>query len=563
MMNDLVKVFALGGLDENGRDCYVVEINNDIFVLDCGTSLPDKNIPGVDYLSPNPDYLIKNKDRIKAYIITHGHDESMSALKYFYNKAPAPVYCSRETYGLMIGQAASLRMKMEIKVVVKEPTSTFEIAGREVRFFQTCHNTLSSSGVAIYTSQGYVVYTSDFIIDFSGQNKEFYFDLKALEDLSTKEILLLMAESKSAVKPGYCSPKHRTSKLIEKSFKDQDKRIFITCFWQNVFRIDEIMELCRRHNKKVYFYNDYTRTVMQLGQQIMPSILHNVEVVNKEDFLRVRAKDLVILLLGLDEDLYVEIDKLAEKTNSDKRITLSENDIFINAGLPRPTLETICTRCMDKVYRTGCEVNWLKKDQLTSMHAREDDLKFFLSVLKPKYYLPVRGNFVNMMANAKLALSMNIGLNHSNVFIIDNGMQIEFDGVTRPRIIPNEVNQIAVEPVLIDGTGISHLGNQVISDRILLGADGVVVIAATVNVQEKKIVAGPDCQMRGFVFVKEAEPLLKSVSNIFVDEINTAFESGTFVPEAIYELVRERCKRFIKRENGREPYILPIIDIVE
>ena len=562
-MNDIVKVFALGGLDENGRDCYIVEINRDIFVLDCGTSLPDKNVPGVDYLAPNPDYLIENKDRIKAYIITHGHDESMSALKYFYHKAPAPVYCSRETYGLLIGQASSLRVDFNIKPVIKNPTDVFEIAGREVRFFQTFHNTISSSGVAIYTSQGYVVYTSDFIIDFASQNKYFYFDLKALEELSTKDILLLMSESKAAIKPGYCSPKHKTAKLIEKSFKDNEKRIFITCFWQNVYRIDEIMELCRKHNKKVYFYNDYTKNVMELGLQIMPSILHGVEVVKKEDLLRVRGKDLVILILGLDEDLYDEIDRLADRRNDDKRLYLTEDDIFINAGLPRPTLETMCTRCMDKVYRTGCEVNWIKKDQLTAMHAREDDLKFFLSVLKPKYYLPVRGNFVNMMANAKLALSMNIGLNHNNVFIIDNGMQIEFDGVTRPRIIPNEVNHINIDPVLIDGTGMSKLGKKVIEDRLLLGADGVVIIAASVSIKEKKIIAGPDCQMRGFVFMKEADPLLKSISNIFIDEINTAFQSGQFDLENIYSQVNERCKRFIKRENGREPYILPIIDILD
>ncbi len=562
-MKDLVKVFALGGLDENGRDCYVVEINDDIFVLDCGTSLPDKTRPGIDYLMPNPDYLIKNKDRIKAYIISHGHDESMSALKYFYKKAPAPVYCSKETYGLMIGQAASVRVDVDFKAIIKEPSSVFEIAGREVRFFQTCHNTMNSSGVAIYTSQGYVVYTSDFIINFAGQNKGYYFDLKALEDLSEKDILLLMSESKTATKAGYCSPKHRVGKLIEKYFKDSNKRIFISCFFQNIFRIDEIMELCQRHKKKVFYYNEYTRQIMKLCEQIMPSMFHGVEIVKKEDLLRVRTQDLVILILGLDEDLYEEIDMLALGKNEDKRIVLTENDIFINAGLPRPTLETMCTRCMDRVYRTKCEVCWLKKDQLVSMHAREDDLKFFLSVLKPKYYLPVRGNFVNMMANAKLALSMNIGLNHSNVFIVDNGMQIEFDGVTRPRIIPNEVNKIPVEPVLVDGTGMSRVGDQVIADRLLLSQDGVVVIAATVNPKTKTIVAGPDCQMRGFVYMKEADPLLKSLSAIFVDEINTAFQGDEFNVDAIYESVAERSRRFIKRENGREPYILPIIDIVE
>ena len=372
-----------------------------------------------------------------------------------------------------------------------------------------------------------------------------------------------MAESKSAAKPGYCSPKHRVAKLIEKNFKDGNKRIFITCFWQNVFRIEEIMELCRKYNKKVFFYNDYTREVMNIGNQIMPDLLKGIEIVEKENVLRVREKDLVILILGLDEDLYEEIDLLAEHKNSDRRIVLGEEDIFINAGLPRPTLETKCTRCMDKVYRTNCQVQWLKKDILVSMHAREDDLKFFLSVLKPKYYLPVRGNFVSMMANAKLALSMNIGLNHSNVFIMDNGMELLFDGVSRPKLIPNEVNNIAISPIFTDGTGLSHVGSKVIEERLLLGQDGVVVIAATVDLKNKAIIAGPDCQMRGFVYVKEAEPLLKSIANIFVDEINTAFQLETFDVEAIYANVNDRGKKFIKRENGREPYILPIIDFVE
>ena len=202
-MSDLIKVFALGGLDENGRDCYVVEINNDIFVLDCGTALPDKTIPGVDYIIPNPDYLIKNKDRIKGYFISHGHDESMSGLKYFYKKAPAPVYCSKETYGLLIGQARARKIDLEVDIHLVNATDIFKVAGREVRFFQTCHNAANSSGIAIYSDQGYIVYTSDFIIDFSNQDKGYYFDLKALEDLSEKPTLLLMSESKTATRPHF------------------------------------------------------------------------------------------------------------------------------------------------------------------------------------------------------------------------------------------------------------------------------------------------------------------------------------------------------------------------
>ena len=562
-MSDVVKILALGGLDENGRDCYVVEINDDIFVLDAGTCLPDKTVPGVDYMIPNPDYLIKNKNRIKAYIITHGHDESMSALKYFYYQAPAPVYGSKETLALLVGQALSRRIDFKIKAVEVLPTSSVQIAGREVRFFQTCHNTVNSSGVAIWTDQGWVVYTSDYIIDFVGQKKGYYFDLPALEEISKKPTYVLMAESKTATKPGYCSPRHRTLKILDKCFKEAEKRIFISCFWQNIYRIEEIFETCKKYKKKVFFYNEFTRSVINLGAKTYPELLHDVEIVDKENFLRVRDKDLVILLVGLDEELYLEMSLLGEHANSDKRIVLGEEDLFINVALPRPTLETICTRAMDKIYRTGCQVEWVKSDRVTSMHAREDDLKFFISVLKPKYYLPVRGNFINMMANAKLALMMNVGLNHSNVFVMDNGMELILDGISRPRLIPNEANHINIEPILIDGIGVSHLGNKVVDDRLTLSQGGVVVIAATVNVKEKKIVAGPDCQMRGFVFVKEAEPLLKSLSTIFVDEINTAFQADSFDIESIYANAIERSERFIKRENGREPCILPIIDVIE
>ncbi len=565
-MSDLVKVFALGGLDEAGRDCYVVEINDDIFVLDCGTSLPDKTIPGVDYIIPNPSYLIKNRARIKGYFISHGHDESMAGLKYFYNSAPAPVYCSDMTYKILMGQSFMRNIFTKPNVVIVKPTETIKVAGREVRFFQTVHNTPESSGIAIYTDQGYVVYTSDFIIDFTAHNKGYYFDLPALEDLAKNPILLLMSESKTANRSGYCSPKHRAAKLIEKYFRDNDQRIFITCFVQNTYRIEEILTLCKKYNKKIYVHGEVNPKIKEYlvsVSQSIPDLIKGVNFINKEDILRVREKDLVVLLVGLDEDLYEEIDALASGQSIDKRLSLLPTDIFINAGLPRPTLEVMCTRAMDKVYRTGCEVLWLKKNTLTSMHAREDDLKFFLSVLKPKHYLPVRGSFVNMMANAKIALSMDIGLNHMNVFILDNGMQLVFDGKTRPQLIPQEASGIMVDPILIDGTGISHLGSKVISDRLMLSQDGVVVIAAAINPKEKEIVAGPDCQMRGFVYVKEAEPLLKSLTNIFVDEIKTAFEAGAFDAEKVKENISERAKRFVKRENGREPYIMPIIDIIE
>jgi len=556
---DTIKICALGGLDENGRDCYVIEINNDLFVVEAGSSLPDKTIPGVDFLLPNAEYIIQNKNRLKAYIITHGHDESMSGLKYFYNRAPAPVYCTETTQKCMLGQAGILKVKTNFDFHIVPPSSTVNIAGHVIHFFQTCHNVSLSMGVAIETDRGNIVYTSDFIVDYSLNEPGYIFDLPTLGRISEKNTLLLMSPSKGAAGAGYCAPKHRIVYLIEKYFKDCQQRIFISCFWQNLYRIRGILMLCKKYHKKLYFYDDYTRQVMKFVAPNDDELLKAIDTVKEEDLLRVKEQDLVILMLGHGSEIYTKIADLAARSNDDKRLVIGPADIFISAALPTPTQEVVATRSLDSLYRTGCEVVWLNNKVLFPMHAHQDDLKVFLSLLKPNCYLPVRGSFVNLMTNAKLALSMGIGLNHSNVFILDNGMQLVFDDSNRPHMIPNETNHVNVAPVLVDGMGISKVGAELIEERRQLGFDGAVVVAATVNLKEKKIVAGPDCQMRGFVYVKEAEPLLKSISNIYVEELNTALATSNFDFAKVEDTIRERARRFIRRENGREPMILPII----
>lgn len=562
-MADIVKICALGGLDEKGRDCYVVEINNDIFILDCGISLPDKSLPGVDCLIPNPEYLYANKDRIKAFIITHGHDESMAAAKYFADKIKAPIYCSKTTRIVMEAQAKIHHIDVKLNFVEVNPTDKVIIANHEVRFFQVPHNISNSSGVAIWTDRGWIVYTSDFIVDFSVNESNYFLDLKALEDIASKPTLIMLAESKAVNRSGYCSPKHRAKGLIEKYFRDSDARIFITSFWQNSYRIQEIIKLCIKYDKKIYPYDNYARKTLETYRISNPLLFKNAVIMDEQDFLRVRSKDMVVLILGQGDDLYEDMIELSRGDNADRRIIIGSDDIFINAAIPLQMQETLATRAVDAIYRTGCKVIPLKGKDISSMHAQKDDLKFMLSLLRPKYYLPVRGNYVNMMINAKLALDMEIGLNHMNVFIMDNGMQLIFDESPRPHILSPEASKINISPVLVDGNGLTQGNNVAIEERLKLSQDGVVIIAGTVSISKKAIVAGPDCQMRGFVYVKEAEPLLKSISNIFIDEIKTRLTLPTFKLEEAVNAIQERSKRFIKRENGREPYILPIIQLVD
>ena len=560
-MADRIKVFALAGLDEDGRDCYVIEINDDIFVLEAGSSLPDKTIPGVDFLLPNLDYLIKNKERVRAYIITHGHDEAFGALAFFYKYAPAPVYCTKSTMTIMEGQFSISEAKVQIDYRIVNPSDEVFITNRRVRFFQTCHNAVNSFGVAISTSQGNIIYTSDFIINFATSETGYRFDLAMASDLAKEETLLLMAESKAADKNGYCSPKHRISDLVEKYYK-MNKRMFVACYWQNMYRIREILRLAKKYNKQVYCYDQYTSTVLKYVLNAAGATSTINEFVSKENLLRVKSSDLLVLMVGHSDDIYKETATLSAGLNADKRLKLGPDDIFMNVAVPRPIYETVATRSMDDVYRTGCQVVWLKGKDVHAMHAQEDDLRFVLNIFKPKYYFPVRGHYTKIMENAKLAVSLGIGLNHMNVFVMDNGMQLIFEENRRPIILPAEVTGIDTAPVLVDGKGLTKDGNDLIAMRQKLGVDGAVIIAATVSLGEKKIIAGPDCQMRGFVYVKEAEPLLKSVTQIFVEEITAALLKGSDIEEA-KNTIKDRARWFIRRENGREPLIEPIVIVEE
>ena len=559
-MEDIIKFIALGGLDQPGQDCYIIEINNDIFVLDCGLALPDKTFPGVDFILPNLDYLKENKERIAGYILTHGHDENIGALQYFYKSAPATVYCSNSTRIILEAEAHRFGLSPNFQYDIVRPSEAKTIKGRTVHFFQTAHNASYSFGVAIETTRGNIVYTGDYIIDFNAKEKAYFFDLKYLEKISVNPTFLLLSESKATNKDGYCSPKHNITQKVDRYFKYGNKRIFVTCFWQNCYRINEICLMAKKANKKIYFYNDYTRNVM-LEMMNSDETIHLTanDIIQKEDLLRYPQSSVVILLLGRGKKLYEEMTKLVERTNEDKRIILGKDDIFINCALPIPSLETLAIRSGDSLYRSQCEVVWVKSKDLASMHARKDDLKFFLSSLRPKYFIPVRGTFVNMMESAKLALKMDIGLAHNNVFILDNGMEVIFPEQGSPRILTNDENKINIAPVLVDGLGISNVAEEVINDRRTLGEDGVVIVACSVSRTEKKIIAGPDCQMRGFVFVKEAVPLLKSISQIFVEEVEASLKNEEMSFKNCITNVKERSKRFIRRENGREPLVIPII----
>lgn len=553
-MSETIKIFALGGMDENGKCLYVIEVNADIFVVECGLKYPDRTNPGVDAIISDYSYLKENKDRVKAYIITHGHDDQIGSLPFVYRDVPAPIYASEATIAIIKAYTKRLTLDIPYQFMPIKPTGTVTIAGREFDFFQTVHAIMDSSGFAMSTDQGYIVYSGDFIVEYNS-NKNYKFDMPALARIAEKNILLLMSESSGADKPGYTSPDHRLTPHIANVIQEAKGRVFISLYNQSVYNLEEVLTVCLSLNKKIIFYDDETanfiKTFTDFGGIVIPK--NNLSSI--DDLLRIRAQDVVVIMMGPGERVYNKIAELATGELDDKRVVLGPEDTFIVACPSAPAFEVLATDAVDELYRTGVNVVNIKRKQIAAMHAQEEDLKMMISLLKPHFYLPIKGDYRQLIANAKLAFGMGVGLSHNNIFVLDNGMVLAIsEGKGR---VLNAIDNIKVGDVLIDGIGIGDVSSTVITERQKLSDDGVIVMAVTVSKSAKKIVAGPDVQMRGFVFVKESDNILKEITNIFINGVNDFLTNPRSSWDDAKIGIADKALRFVRRETGKNPLILP------
>ncbi len=561
-MSFKIRVFALGGLDEHGKCMLGVELGQDLFVIEAGLKYPDRSNPGVDAIIPNFDYLVKNRARLKAYIITHGHDDQFGALPYLYNQAPAPVYATKATLALLNQFAFQNKLTVKFQEQTILPTSQVVIAGYHFHFFQTVHSVMDSCGFSIDTPYGNIVYSGDFIVEYN-TSKNYKHDLNALAKIAEKETLLLLTESVSADRPGYCSPNHRLRDQLVLPFQMAQGRLFIALYNQSVYNLEEVIKYSIEQNKKIIFYDqeteNYIKTFVDLGSLSLPK----ERVISRENHLRTAIRDEVIIMMGQGEKVYKKMDELANNANEDKTFVLTELDSFIVACPSAPAFEVLATDAVDGLYQTGAKVTNITRKQIRGMHAQEEDIKTFISLLKPKYYLPMKGEYVHLVANAKLAISTGTGLNHTNTFLMDNGQVLEFnDG--KPRLLTHELDKVPNGDVLIDGLGVGDVKKDVIVQRQRLAEDGIVILGATFSKKKRQVIAGPDIQMRGFVFVKESENIIKEVTTLFSTELEDYLrhKASQSIDDFKINLI-DKVAKVLKRINGKNPVILPLIFVYE
>ena len=561
MNKSVVKLTPIGGQAENGKSMYCLEIDDQWFIIDAGYRFPEVDKLGVDVIIPNFDYLKENKDKIKAIFITHGHDDVMGALPYLLQEVNVPIYTTDLTADL-IDQLLQRYMRhshvsYKYKIKRVNMNATIKVAGVTVEFFPITHSIPGSVGLAFLTPNGYVVYSSEFIIDF-GAPERFRCNIQKMMEIGKKGVLALLCESSYSKNDGYTSPKHKLTDKIESIFEDATGRIIISSYAQNAFRTQEIAQLAKKYNRKICFYGrdkyDNTNTIMRIARHTKRPILdiHPSYIADSKAISDKKNMDkLVVLLSGSPRRIYHDILDIID--GGDEKLKLQESDTFIVASPVLPGTEKIANRAINELYKTDTQIHVLKNKELQSMNASEEDIKVLIQILNPKYFIPIKGEYQHFVAVSDVAKKMSIKDDY--IIIVDNGEIITFnDGK-----LQDYRDSITIEDVMIDGLGIGDVGVKVIDDRNQLQNDGVVIIGMTIDGKTKEIVANTDVQTRGFIYLKDSENIVRAIIEMAEKELEAYKKDDNGDIRDVRQTIKDKANRYIIKETGKRPVILPVI----
>lgn len=546
-----VRFAALGGLNEIGKNLYVYECANDMFIVDCGLAFPDDEMPGVDLVVPDFTYLEKNRERFRGIVITHGHEDHIGALPYLLKKINVPIYGTRLTLGLVEGKLKEHGLLSQASLNVVEPRQNVRMGCMSVEFIRVNHSIPDSCALAIHTPAGVIVHTGDFKVDYTPIEGGII-DLARFGELGNRGVLALMSESTNVERPGYT----KSERSVGESFKGlftraEGKRIIIATFSSNIHRIQQIIDEAVTHGRRVAVSGRSMTNVIAKAVELNYIRVPDGTLIDIEDVNKYDPDELVIATTGSQGE---PLSALSRMSSGDHRqVSITPNDFIIISANPIPGNEKLVTRVVNDLMRQGAEVIYEKMyDVHVSGHACQEELKMMISLTKPKFFIPIHGEYKHMKKHVKLAMDM--GIPEQNTFVADLGDMLELDGV--------EMKHIGTVPsgkVMVDGFGVGDVGSVVLRDRKHLAEDGVMIIVATMDRESGRVVAGPDIVSRGFVYVRESEELLDEAKNLMKTVMDTCFERNVREWGNIKSAMRDELSDFIYKETKRSPMILPII----
>ncbi len=546
-----VRIIPLGGLNEIGKNMTVFECSNDMFILDCGLAFPDMDMPGVDIVIPDFSYVEANKDRLRGIVITHGHEDHIGGLAYLLKKVNIPVYGTRMTIGLIKGKLDEPGLLTRGRLVAGEPRKRLRMGCLAVEFIKVNHSIPGAVGMAIHTPAGILVHTGDFKVDFSPIDGEII-DLARFGELGSRGVLALMADSTNAEREGFTKSERTIGGSFEKLFKRAEgKRIIIATFSSNVHRVQQILDQAQHYGRKVAVFGRSMIHVMETAQELGYLNVPENMIIDIDDMSRYPDEKIVLITTGSQGEPLSALTRMA--MNSHKKVSITPNDFIIISAKPIPGNEKYVTRVVNELMKSGAEVIYESMYEVhVSGHACQEELKLIHALTKPKFFIPMHGEYKHLVKHAEIAKSM--GMAEENILIANIGDVIETDGQSM-RI----VSQVPAGRVMVDGLGVGDVGSIVLRDRKHLAQDGLIIVVIAIDRIANMVVSGPDIISRGFVYVRESEELMDEAKQVMQHALDRCSSRELKEWGTLKTKLRDVLSDYIYEKTKRSPMILPII----
>lgn len=553
-----IKIYALGGLGENGKNMYCVDVDNQLFIIDAGIKYPTSELFGVDEIVPDYKVLLEQKNKIKGFFMTHGHEDHIGALPHILNEINVPIYATNFTMELIKDNLKEEGFDLDtLKLNVIDQNSIIKFNNVKITFFTTTHSIPESVGIAILTQEGSIIYTSDYTFDQSADPR-YQTDFRKINELSEKKVLCLMTESLGSGLVLNGSVNKSLEREISTTMSNAEGRIIVSLFSSDLQKIQKVIDIAHKLKKKIAIIGRRAQRIVDIAIEMeylnIPKesliALRYIDDKNQND-----DKDIVALVTGNRHEPFYMLQRMCKKV--DRLIHINERDTVIVVASPIPGTEKMAARTLDTLYRTDASIKVIDKKLLSTSHATADEIKMMMNMLKPKYIMPVIGEY--RMQHAVMKLACDMGYQQNDVFLMDNGDVLDFkDG--NPVLLKNKIKS---GDILIDGSAIGDVNDIVIRDRELLSEDGVLLLIANINPRSKRILGDIEIVTKGFVYVKESEELLNGVKEVFMKASEKHLKGKYINWNDLKTNIREDVNKFLYKETKRSPITIPVIIATE
>ncbi|KMT51336.1 ribonuclease J [Bacillus cytotoxicus] len=552
MSENTLSIFALGGVNEIGKNMYALQYKNEIVVVDCGSKFPDESLLGIDLIIPDITYLQENKEKIRGLFVTHGHEDHIGGIPYILKQLNIPIYASKLTLGLIELKLKEHHLQNQTKLIMIDSESEIELETMRLTFFKTNHSIPDCLGIAFHTDEGTVVHTGDFKFDLTPVNEQ-YPDIHKMANIGEKGVLALLSESTNAERAGFSPSERLVGERIEEAFQKAPRKVILSTFASNVNRVQQVVKACLKTNRKLALLGRSMVNVVSVAMEQGYLTIPEGMLIEADEINRLDPEKVAILCTGSQGEPMAALARLA--SGSYRQVEILPEDTVIIAATPIPGNERNVSRIIDNLFVLGANVIYgtgSSTGMHVSGHAYQEELKLMLTLMKPKYFIPIHGEFRMLHHHSLLAES--VGVQKENIFIIKNG-----DVVDIRKQVAYQSRRIPAGNIYVDGLGIGDVGNALLRDRKQLSEDGMLIIVITLSKTDGDMISEPDIISRGFIYVRDSEEFLKEINHSVVETIQRLQQSYTGQWSILKKEIREKLGQFIYTSTKRKPMILPII----